>query len=106
MNRMLRSVDRLNFMKYQVGEMGAVTNIQERVLRAISDVQKCQVSEIQLDASLRDDLMFDSLKQMTLFIVLEDEFGKSIPPEQVSGIHTVQDVVNFVEKKLAEPTAP
>lgn len=96
----------LNLPTSRVGKMNAVINIQERVLRAIGDVQKCQVSEIRLDASLRDDLLFDSLKQMTLFILLEDEFGRSIPPEQASGIRTVQDVIDFVEKKLAEPISP
>jgi acyl carrier protein len=39
---------------------------------------------------------------MTLFIALEDEFQFGMPPEEVTGISTVKDVVYFIDKKLQE----
>jgi acyl carrier protein len=79
------------------------TDVQQRVLKAIAEVLERKEIEIRLDASLRDDLAFDSLKQMTLFILLEDEFQRTMPPEDLMGIVTVQDIIDFIDRKLQEP---
>lgn len=79
------------------------TDVQQRVLRAIAEVLERNEEEIRLDASLRDDLAFDSLKQMTLFILLEDEFQRTMPPEDLIGIATVKDIIDFIDRKLQEP---
>lgn len=80
-------------------------DVQQRVLKAIAEVLERKEGEIRLDASLRDDLDFDSLKQMTLFILLEDEFQRIMPPEDLAGIVTVKDIVDFINRKLQEPAA-
>lgn len=80
------------------------TDTQQRVIRVISDVLDRKEDEIRLDISLRNDLQLDSLLQMTLFIALEDEFQRSIPPEEVEGLVTVKDVIDFVERKTREPS--
>ncbi len=77
-------------------------DIQQRVFKIIDEIINRNENEIQLDASLRDDLEFDSLQQMTLFIALEDEFLRTIPPEQVTEINTVKEVIDFIDKKLQE----
>ena len=77
-------------------------DVQQRVLKAIAEVLERKEEEIRLDASLRHDLDFDSLKQMTLFILLEDEFQRSMPPEDLTGIVTVKDIVDFINRKLQE----
>ena len=78
-------------------------DVQQRVLKAIAEVLERKEDEIRLDASLRDDLGFDSLKQMTLFILLEDEFERNMPPESLVGIVTVKDIIEFIDRKLQEP---
>ena len=78
-------------------------DVQQRVLKAIAEVLERKDLEIRPDASLRDDLDFDSLKQMTLFILLEDEFQRSMPPEDLTGIVTVKDIIDFIDRKLREP---
>ena len=78
-------------------------DIQQRVLRVICDVSNRKEDEIKLEASIRDDLQFDSLKRMTLVIALEDEFQRSIPPEQATGLVTIRDIVDFVVEKMREP---
>lgn len=79
-------------------------DIQQRVLKIIGEVLNRNENEIQLDASLRDDLEFDSLMQMSLFIALEDEFQRTIPPEQVTEIDTAKEVIDFIHKKTQEPS--
>ena len=80
--------------------------VQQRVLKVFCEVLERKEDEIQLDASIRSDLQLDSLKQMTLFIALEDEFQRTIPLEVVLGLDTVKDIIDFVVKKvLQEPSA-
>lgn len=80
--------------------------IQHRVLMVMSEMLRCRETDISFEASLRDDLQMDSLKLMTLMILLEDEFQQTIPPEEISGLNTVNDVIGFVEKKIAETPPP
>lgn len=77
-------------------------DVQQRVLKVVAEVLNKKEADIQLDASLRGDLNLDSLQQMTLFIVLEDEFKRTIPPEEVTALDTIKDVVTFIEKKMQE----
>lgn len=78
------------------------SDVSQRVIKAIAEVLERKESEIRPDASLRDDLDCDSLKQMTIFIVLEDEFQRTMPPEDLMGIVTVQNVIDFINRKLQE----
>lgn len=79
-------------------------NVQQLVLKIISEVLNREENEIRLDASLRDDLQASSLDQMTIFIALEDEFLRTIPQEEVTDLRTVKDIVDFIHKKLQEPS--
>lgn len=80
-------------------------NVQQRVLKVIADVLNRKESEIRLNASLRDDLQVSSLDQMTIYIALEDEFQRSLPPEEVTDLVTVKTIVEFIDKKLQEPSS-
>jgi acyl carrier protein len=79
-------------------------NAQQRVINVIADVLNRKENEIKLDATLSGDLQASSLDQMTLFIALEDEFQRTIPQEEVSDLKTVKDIVDFIDKKLQEPS--
>lgn len=83
-------------------------DVQRRVLKIICEVLEVQNSEeagIKLDASLSDDLGLDSLGQMTLFIALEDEFDRTLPPEQIMELATVKEVIDFIHEKLQESSS-
>lgn len=76
-------------------------NVQQRVIKVVSEVTNLKEEDIRLTASLSDDLKMDSLQRMTLFIALEDEFqDDSMPPEEVAGLATIQDIVGFIDRKL------
>jgi len=78
------------------------TNSQQRVIKVIADVLNRNESEIGLDASLNDDLRASSLDQMALYIALEDEFQRNMPPEEVTELRTVKAIIDFIDKKLHE----
>ena len=79
-------------------------SVQQRVLKVIAEVLNRKESEIRLEASLRDDLQASSLDQMTIFVALEDEFQRNMPPEEVTGLVTVKDIIDFIDRKLQETT--
>ncbi len=80
-------------------------NVQQRVVKVISEIFNRKESEIRLDASIRDDLQASSLDQMTLYVALEDEFQRSMPPEEVTELATVKDIVDFIDRKLQESSS-
>lgn len=77
-------------------------NVQQRVIKVIAEVLNRKENEIRLDASLRDDLQASSLDQMTVYVALEDEFQRNMPPEEVTGLVTIKDIVDLIDRKLQE----
>lgn len=77
-------------------------SVQQRVFKTIAEVLNRKENEIRLDASIRDDLQASSLEQMTIFVALEDEFQRNMPPEEVAGLTTVKAIIDFIERKLQE----
>jgi acyl carrier protein len=80
-------------------------DVEQRVRRVVSQVLNVKEDDIRMDASFREDLATTSLDYMTLFVALEDEFQRSIAPEQVTGLDTPNDVVEFICNELRQPLA-
>lgn len=55
--------------------------------------------EVTPEASFIDDLGADSLDLFEMVMSIEDEFGVSIPNEELSSIKTVQDVLDYAAKQ-------
>ena len=51
--------------------------------------------EIQEDVSLTDQ-GFDSLDRVTLFFEIEETFGVKIPPTKSADMHSINDIVEFL----------
>ena len=52
-------------------------------------------AEIQEDVSLTDQ-GFDSLDRVTLFFEIEERFGVKIPPTKSADMHSINDIVEFL----------
>ncbi|WP_019501603.1 acyl carrier protein [Pseudanabaena sp. PCC 6802] len=59
------------------------------------------VAEVKPEASFANDLGADSLDTVELVMALEEEFGIEIPDEDAEGIATVQNAVDYIDKKAA-----
>ena len=59
------------------------------------------VSEVKPEDSFANDLGADSLDTVELVMALEEEFGIEIPDEDAEGIATVQNAVDYIDKKAA-----
>ncbi len=55
---------------------------------------------ITTDTRLEDDLGADSLDVVDLLMSLEDEFDVEIQDEDIEKIHTVGDLVSYIEEHM------
>ena len=74
--------------------------VSERVVSITSEVLSLEEPPT-LEMDLRKDLNADSLDLLTLFMTLEDEFGGSIPEDEVDNISTLRDIVDYVNGRIA-----
>ena len=75
-------------------------SIDDRVVQVAKDVLEVREGIDLLDVSITSELAPTSLDQMTLFLALEDEFQRTIPQEEVEGIDTVREIIQYVKEKL------
>ncbi|MBO4824527.1 MAG: acyl carrier protein, partial [Lachnospiraceae bacterium] len=54
--------------------------------------------EITEDTSFKDDLGVDSLDLLELVMAFEEEYNMELDPEELEGIQTVGDVMEFIKK--------
>ena len=72
----------------------------EKVAQILAEQLDVDVDEIKLTTDMVDDLGADSLDIVDLVMTLEDEFDIEIPDEDVEGVRTVGDLVNYLQNKL------
>ncbi|HEL0589043.1 TPA: acyl carrier protein [Streptococcus equi subsp. zooepidemicus] len=77
---------------------------EEVILEKIIALIKKQRSRIDFDitekTALKDDLGIDSIELVEFVINIEDEFGIDIPDEDVDGMVSMGDMLNYLVKRL------
>ncbi len=71
--------------------------IFEKVKSIIAQQLDIDPETITYESSITDDLGADSLDVVDIVMSFEDEFGVEIPDDAVETIHTVSDIVKFIE---------
>jgi len=71
--------------------------VEEKIISIIADKLCKKKEQVSLNARLVEDLGADSLDVVELIMSFEDEFGVSLPDEQLAKIKTVGDIVNFIK---------
>ena len=74
--------------------------IFEKIQKIISEELCVEQDRITLQADFLEDLEMDSLDVVEIIMSLEDEFGVEIPDDEIEGIKTVEDLVNYLANKL------
>ena len=72
--------------------------ISTRVKAMIAKQLGVNEDDLSEQAQLEEDLRADSLDQVEIAMMLEEDFGIEIPDEEAAKIRTVADAVAFVEK--------
>jgi acyl carrier protein len=71
----------------------------EKVKQIIAEQLGVDEAEITPSASFVDDLGADSLDTVELVMALEEAFEVEIPDEDAEKIRTVQDAIDYIDKR-------
>ena len=77
--------------------MSAETNFA-KICEAIAEQLDIPVEEITMESRFAEDLKADSLDLVELVMDLESDFGVEIPDDELPSIHTVGDILKYLEK--------
>ncbi len=77
-------------------------DVYEKVKGIIVDLLEVEPDKVTPEASFRDTLEADSLDLVELLMAFEDEFGSTIPDEDVKQLVTVEDTVEYITKRMQE----
>ena len=70
----------------------------EKVRAMLAKQLNLPADKITLESDIIKDLGADSLDVVELLISLEDDYGISIPEDDIVGVKTVKDIVEMIEK--------
>nr|QUE29410.1 AcpP [Erythrotrichia longistipitata] len=76
-----------------------------KVKAIVAEQLGVKIAEVTDKANFVDDLGADSLDTVELVMAIEEEFGVDIPDEEAEKITTLDEVVSFIETKLATSAA-
>lgn len=74
------------------------TATKRRIIDIIAEQLGVDANQVTPEANLIEDLGIDELDAVELVMALEEEFGEEISDEQFKKLHTVGDVIKYVEK--------
>ncbi len=66
----------------------------------LAELMERDTTEITLETRLEEDLEADSLDLVELAMALEEELHLEIPDDELEGIRTVGDAVEFVSERV------
>ncbi len=75
---------------------------ETKVKKIIVDQLDVTEDEVVSGASFVDDLGADSLDTVEMVMAFEEEFNIEIPDEDAEGIKTVQDAIDYIDKKAGK----
>ena len=73
--------------------------LEEKVRRLIAEKLGIKPEEVRPEAAFLEDLGVDSLDLVELIMTMEDEFGITIPDDEVEEIRTVQGAVDYIQTR-------
>ena len=76
-------------------------DVETQVIHRVAEMAGVEPGEVTLTSAFAD-LGVDSLSAVSLIGDLEDEFGVSIPNDEVIRIRTVSDAVTQIVRAMAE----
>ncbi len=77
-------------------------SIQSRIISLTATQLGLGEDEVSLDSNFMDDLGADSLDTVELVMNIEEEFEIEIPDNEVSEMHTVKSMLNYVTMRTSD----
>ena len=80
--------------------MANIAEIEDRVRKILAENLSVPQDDITTESRFQEDLDADSLDLVEAVLALEEEFGVTIPEEEMEGIQTVGQATDLVASKL------
>ena len=80
-------------------------DITQKVKEIVVERLGVSIDDVVPTARFQEDLNADSLDVVELIMSLEEEFGISIPDEDVEDVRCVQDAIDYISRRLKESGA-
>ena len=77
--------------------MASTEEIRSGLADIVNEVAGIPADTVQLDKSFTDDLDVDSLSMVEVVVAAEEQFGVTIPDDDVKNLKTVGDAVAYIE---------
>ena len=74
----------------------------EKIQEIVAEQLSCKAEDVTMTTNFKDDLGADSLDLFELVMALEEEYDVEIPSEDLAGINTVENVINYLKDKGVE----
>ena len=65
-------------------------------LAKLEDMLEIDKGTLKPDNSLEDIENWDSMAKLSLIVLMDDEFGKTLKSEDIKGFKTIQDILDFM----------
>lgn len=72
----------------------------EKVRKILAELLSIDENTITMDSLIIDNLGADSLDLVDAVVTLNDEFGVEVPDEEIENLHSVGDVVRYIEANM------
>ena len=76
----------------------------QRVLKVIATSKRIPLETVTIDSDFQQ-LNIDSMDAVEILFAMENEFDITIPDEQAKQIHSIREMVEGIDKLVAESTA-
>lgn len=74
--------------------------VLEKIKAIFADYYRVDEETLTPETNLQKDLNADSVDVVELLFAIEDEFDIEIPEEEIEKMHTIGDIVNYIEDKV------
>ena len=85
-------------IKYDIIRKRRSNMIIEKIKELLAEQLGMDVKEIHDDSNILEDLGADSLDIIEMLMTLEEEYGVTIPDDQIGQVKTVKQVAELIEK--------
>jgi len=76
------------------------SEIEAKIRKVFAENLSVPEDQVTMDSRFQEDLDADSLDLVEAVLALEEEFGVTIPEEEMEGIQTVGQATDLVSAKL------
>lgn len=74
--------------------------IEEKVRNFLVEDLEIEEDKIAPEARLKDDLGIDSLDFVDIVVIVENNFGFKIKPEEMQGVTTLKQFCDYIQSKV------